>query len=92
MWAGLRFVNGYSPIRPAGVAREFASAIHGDVDPDLRNGLQHQVKTDCSSASASMESSLREKSISPRNRQPNGNWQLRPMKAAFFIAVASRSR
>src|SRR5439155_309200 len=35
MWAGLRFVNGYSPIRPAGVAREFASAIHGEVDPDL---------------------------------------------------------
>src|SRR6266853_1229791 len=35
MWAGLRFVNGYSPIRPAGVAREFASAIHGDIDPSV---------------------------------------------------------
>ena len=44
MWAGLRFVNGYSPIRPAGVAREFASAIHGDVDPDLAQWfLQHQA-------------------------------------------------
>ena len=44
MWAGLRFVNGYSPIRPAGVAREFASAIHGEVDPDLAQWLlQHQT-------------------------------------------------
>ena len=33
MWAGLRFVNGYSPIRPAGVSREFATSIHGEIDP-----------------------------------------------------------
>ena len=39
MWASLRLVNGYSPIRPAGVAREFASAIHGEVDPDLAKWL-----------------------------------------------------
>ncbi len=39
MWASLRFVNGYSPIRPAGVARAFASAIHGEVDPDLAKWL-----------------------------------------------------
>lgn len=31
MWAGVRFINGYSPIRPAGVAREFDVAIHGDL-------------------------------------------------------------
>ena len=44
MWAGLRFVNGYSPIRPAGVAREFVSAIHGEVDPGLAQWLlQHQA-------------------------------------------------
>src|SRR5437588_4941165 len=43
MWAGLRFVNGYSPIRPAGVAREFASAIHGEVDPDLAQWLLQYV-------------------------------------------------
>jgi len=43
MWAGLRFVNGYSPIRPAGVAREFASAIHGEVDPDLAQWLLQHV-------------------------------------------------
>jgi hypothetical protein len=33
MWAGLRFINGYSPIRPAGVAREFHATIHGEIDP-----------------------------------------------------------
>ncbi|MFN2622147.1 MAG: hypothetical protein ABR611_04805 [Chthoniobacterales bacterium] len=31
MWAGIRFINGYSPIRPAGVAREFDFAIHGEI-------------------------------------------------------------
>ncbi len=32
MWAGLRFVNGYSPIRPAGVARSYGFYIHGEID------------------------------------------------------------
>jgi hypothetical protein len=35
MWAGLHFINGYSPIRPAGVAREFATSIHGEVNPTV---------------------------------------------------------
>jgi len=35
MWAGVRFINGYSPIRPAGVAREFDSAIHGEIRSDI---------------------------------------------------------
>lgn len=39
MWAGLRFVNGYSPILAAGVAREFKFAIHGEVDPDIARRL-----------------------------------------------------
>ena len=30
MWAGLHFINGYSPILPAGVACEFAFSIHGE--------------------------------------------------------------
>ena len=33
MWAGLHFINGYSPIRPAGVARKFYTTIHGEIDP-----------------------------------------------------------
>jgi hypothetical protein len=39
MWAGLHFINGYSPIRPAGVAREFATTIHGEINPDTGNYL-----------------------------------------------------
>ena len=35
MWAGLRFINGYSPIRPAGIAREFETSIHGEINPDV---------------------------------------------------------
>jgi hypothetical protein len=47
MWAGLRFVNGYSPIRPAGAARALASAIHGEIDPDLAPWLlQHEAGKD----------------------------------------------
>ena len=33
LWAGVRFINGYSPIRPAGVARELDFAIHGEISP-----------------------------------------------------------
>jgi hypothetical protein len=32
MWAGLHFINGYSPILPAGVAREFDCRIHGEIN------------------------------------------------------------
>jgi hypothetical protein len=39
MWSGIRFVNGYSPIRPAGVARQFAFAIHGEIDPAVGSSL-----------------------------------------------------
>ena len=42
MWAGLRFINGYSPIRPAGVAREFATSIHGEINPDVGSYLLNQ--------------------------------------------------
>ena len=34
MWGRIHFINGYSPIRPAGVAREFDSAIHGEIAPE----------------------------------------------------------
>lgn len=39
MFARLRFINGYSPIRPAGVARAFSAYIHGEIDPDMANYL-----------------------------------------------------
>jgi hypothetical protein len=41
MFAGIRFINGYSPVRPAGVAREFDSAIHGEISPDKSDSLLH---------------------------------------------------
>ena len=47
MWAGLRFINGYSPIRAAGVAREFATSIHGEINPDVGSHLlNHQAGRD----------------------------------------------
>lgn len=39
MWGGIRFINGYSPIRPAGVAREFDAAIHGEIPPPKATSL-----------------------------------------------------
>ena len=35
MWGGVHFINGYSPILAAGVARDFNFAIHGEIDPDI---------------------------------------------------------
>jgi len=42
MWAALHFINGYSPIRAAGVAREFAASIHGEINPDAGTYLLSQ--------------------------------------------------
>ena len=56
MWAGLHFVNGYSPILPAGVAREFDFRIHGEInlheaeyllwDQSKAGGLLEQIGVD----------------------------------------------
>jgi hypothetical protein len=47
MWAAVRFVNGYSPIRPAGIAREFNFAIHGEIRPEVgRRLLEQDAGTD----------------------------------------------
>ena len=35
LWGGVHFINGYSPIGPSGVAREFEVAIHGEVRSDI---------------------------------------------------------
>ena len=39
MWGGVHLLNGYSPIRPSGVAREFDFAIHGEIRPELGHSL-----------------------------------------------------
>ncbi|MGI8481641.1 MAG: hypothetical protein ACR2MF_06205 [Chthoniobacterales bacterium] len=44
LFAGIRLINGYSPIRPSGVAREFGFAIHGEIDPiEAENLLTHEA-------------------------------------------------
>ena len=42
MWGGVHLLNGYSPIRPSGVAREFGFAIHGEIRPDIAELLLEQ--------------------------------------------------
>jgi len=76
MWAGLRFINGYSPIRAAGVAREFASSIHGEINPDIGSSLlNHQASRDGELALMGVDGIVvaREVSITP---QPGSEWEL----------------
>ncbi len=42
MWGGVHLLNGYSPIRPSGVSREWAFAIHGEIHPDVGSALLEQ--------------------------------------------------
>src|SRR5215475_2165642 len=76
MWAGLRFVNGYSPIRAAGVAREFATSIHGEINPDVGSHLLSlQAGTSGELALMGVDGIVvaREVSITP---QPSSEWDL----------------
>jgi hypothetical protein len=76
MWAGLRFINGYSPIRAAGVAREFASSTHGEINPGVgSNLLNHQAGSKGELALIGVDGIVvaREVSITP---QPSSEWEL----------------
>jgi hypothetical protein len=76
MWAGLRFINGYSPIRAAGVAREFATSIHGEINPDVgSNLLNHQAGRDGELALMGVDGIVvaQEVDITP---QPESEWEL----------------
>jgi hypothetical protein len=76
MWAGLRFINGYSPVRAAGVAREFATSIHGEINPDVGSRLlYHQAARDGELALMGVDGVVvaREVSITP---QPSSEWEL----------------
>src|SRR5881392_872762 len=76
MWAGLRFVNGYSPIRAAGVAREFATSIHGEINPDVgSNSLNHQARPEGELALLGVDGIVvaREVDLAP---QPPTEWEL----------------
>ena len=76
MWAGLRFINGYSPIRAAGVAREFATSIHGEINPDVGSHLlNNQAGRDGQLALMGVDGIVvaREVDIAP---QPSSEWEL----------------
>jgi hypothetical protein len=75
MWGGLHFINGYSPIRPAGVAREFATSIHGEINPDVGSYLlNHQAGKDGELALLGVDGIVvaRELDITP---QPISEWE-----------------
>jgi hypothetical protein len=75
MWAGLHFINGYSPIRPAGVAREFATSIHGEINPEVGTYLlNHQAGKDGELALMGVDGIVvaREVDIAP---QPGSEWE-----------------
>ncbi len=76
MWAGLHFINGYSPIRPAGMAREFYTAIHGEIDPAVGEYLlKDQAGAGGELAKLGVDGIVvaREMDFSPR---PESEWEL----------------
>ena len=76
MWAGLRFINGYSPIRAAGVAREFATSIHGEINPDVGSHLlNHEAGRDGQLALMGVDGIVvaREVNVAP---QSGSEWKL----------------
>ena len=76
MWAGLRFINGYSPIRAAGVARQFETSIHGEINPDVGSHLlSDQAGRDGQLALMGVNGIVvaREVDIAP---QPSSEWEL----------------
>jgi hypothetical protein len=75
MWAGLHFINGYSPIRAAGVAREFATSIHGEINPTAGSSLlSDQAGKDGKLALLGVDGIVvaRELDITP---QPSSEWE-----------------
>ena len=76
MWAGLRFINGYSPIRAAGVAREFTTSIHGEINPEVgSNLLNRQAGPEAELALLGVDGIVvaREVNLAP---QPPTEWEL----------------
>ncbi len=72
----LHFINGYSPIRAAGVAREFYGAIHGEIDPGMGMYLlNNQAGSDGELARLGVDGIVvaRELDIAPH---PTSQWEL----------------
>src|SRR3954468_2551408 len=78
MWGGVRLINGYSPVRPSGVAREFASAIHGEIPPDVAARLlENESGPEGELARLGVDGIIvaREVGLDP---QPESEWELVP--------------
>lgn len=76
MWAGVRFLNGYSPIRPAGVAREFECAIHGEIAPNKATTLlAHGSGAEGILARIGVDGIIIAKEV-PQNPEPGNEWEL----------------
>ena len=76
MWAGIRLINGYSPIRPSGVAREFAFAIHGEILPDVANALlESESGADGTLARIGVDGIIVANEVAT-NPQPDAEWEL----------------
>jgi len=76
MWAGIRLINGYSPIRPSGVAREFAFAIHGEILPDVANALlESESDADGMLARIGVDGIIVANEVAT-NPQPDAEWEL----------------
>jgi hypothetical protein len=74
MWSGVPFINGYSPIRPAGVAREFNFGIHGEIDFAVAKRLiESEAGEDGEMARLGIDGLI----IAPEMRltPPVGNWE-----------------
>jgi hypothetical protein len=75
MWAGVRLINGYSPIRPAGVARLLYSGIHGELDFGTTElALQDHAGPEAEMAKVGIDGVIvaREFNVQPR---PASEWQ-----------------
>lgn len=76
MWGGVRLVNGYSPIRPSGVAREFQFAIHGEVQPEIGKGLlEYEGTADGLLARIGVDGIIVASEVAT-NPQPETEWEL----------------
>jgi hypothetical protein len=76
MWGGVRLINGYSPIRPSGVAREFAFAIHGEIRPDVANALlERESGADGILARIGVDGIIVANEVA-MNPQPDTEWEL----------------
>jgi hypothetical protein len=76
MWGGVRCINGYSPIRPSGVAREFSFAIHGEIRPEVANALlENESGAEGMLARVGVDGIIVANEVAT-NPQPDTEWEL----------------